>query len=196
MPKVIENIRRLLLEEARRQVAEKGYGAVTVRSIAAACGVGLGTMYNYFPSKDDLIATYILEDWQETLEGVEALCREKGRPEEALPEVCVRMRGFVLAHQRVFGDAQAAQPFALAAAGRHKLLRSQLAGALYSVCGDGGWGDPGFLSEFLAEALLAWSVEGKAPEQLCPVLLKLFSPEKTQPGKNYKKRSRKWIMLK
>ena len=51
MPKIIENIREKLLEEARRQVMEEGYEAMTIRSVAGACGVGVGTVYNYFSSK-------------------------------------------------------------------------------------------------------------------------------------------------
>ena len=52
MPKIIENIREKLLEEAKRQVMEQGYSAMTIRSVASACGVGVGTVYNYFSSKD------------------------------------------------------------------------------------------------------------------------------------------------
>ena len=63
MPKIIENIREKLLSEAKRQVMENGYSAMTIRSVAAACGVGTGTVYNYFPSKDMLVASFILEDW-------------------------------------------------------------------------------------------------------------------------------------
>ncbi len=48
MPKIIENLRERLLAEAKRQVMESGYANTTVRSIAKACGVGTGTVYNYF----------------------------------------------------------------------------------------------------------------------------------------------------
>ena len=36
----------------RRLIAEKGYDQVTVDDIAAACGIGRGTLYHYFPGKD------------------------------------------------------------------------------------------------------------------------------------------------
>ena len=56
MPKIIENLREQLLSEAKKQVKERGYAATTVRSVAKACGLGTGTVYNYFKSKDMLIA--------------------------------------------------------------------------------------------------------------------------------------------
>ena len=67
MPKIIENLREKLLFEARRQIEEHGYAETTIRSIAKACGVGTGTVYNYFSSKDMLIASFMVEDWQNCL---------------------------------------------------------------------------------------------------------------------------------
>ena len=64
MPKIIENLREKLVCEAKRQVEELGYANLTIRSVAAVCGVGVGTVYNYFSSKDSLVAAFLLEDWQ------------------------------------------------------------------------------------------------------------------------------------
>ena len=55
MPKIIENLKDRLIAEAEKQIEESGYGAVTIRSVAKACGVGVGTVYNYFSS---IIFTY------------------------------------------------------------------------------------------------------------------------------------------
>ena len=63
MPKIIENLRVRLMEEAKRQIAESGYAFMTMRSVAKGCGVGIGTVYNYFASKNALLAAYLLEDW-------------------------------------------------------------------------------------------------------------------------------------
>ena len=56
MPKIIENVREQLLAEAKKQVFEHGYADTTIRSVARACGLGVGTVYNYFSSKEMLIA--------------------------------------------------------------------------------------------------------------------------------------------
>ena len=67
MPKIIENVREQLLAETKRQIAENGYEKTTVRSVAGACDIGVGTVYNYFSSKDMLIASFMLEDWKKCL---------------------------------------------------------------------------------------------------------------------------------
>ena len=66
-PKIIENLESRLIQEAKRQIAESGYGATTIRSVAKGCGVGVGTVYNYFPSKEALVATFMLADWKESM---------------------------------------------------------------------------------------------------------------------------------
>ena len=73
MPKIIENLREQLLSEAKKQVKERGYAATTVRSVAGACGVGVGTVYNYFKSKEMLIATFVYDDWRNHLAEMERL---------------------------------------------------------------------------------------------------------------------------
>lgn len=86
MPKIIENIREKLLEEAKIQVQKQGYSAMTIRSVASACGVGTGTVYNYFSSKDMLVASFLLEDWRLCIEKIEQ--RMKMRPRVILLVQC------------------------------------------------------------------------------------------------------------
>ncbi|MGA0609252.1 TetR/AcrR family transcriptional regulator [Caldimonas sp. KR1-144] len=52
---------RELLEAALALVVEKGYAGVRAEDIAARAGVSKGTLYLYFPSKDDLLKALIAE---------------------------------------------------------------------------------------------------------------------------------------
>ncbi len=63
MPKIIENLKENILAEARHILNTEGYPALTVRRVAGALNIGVGTIYNYFPSKLELAAGVLEEDW-------------------------------------------------------------------------------------------------------------------------------------
>ncbi len=48
-------MRRQLSDTATRMFLERGFDAVTVSEVAAACGVSEKTVFNYFPSKEALV---------------------------------------------------------------------------------------------------------------------------------------------
>jgi AcrR family transcriptional regulator len=48
--------RRRLLDEARTIVTDEGFGAVSIAAVAAAADLATGSVYRYFPSKQDLLA--------------------------------------------------------------------------------------------------------------------------------------------
>src|SRR5687768_10967788 len=45
-----------ILRAARRLLAEKGFDATTTRDIAVAAGIASGTLFNYFPTKEAVVA--------------------------------------------------------------------------------------------------------------------------------------------
>jgi AcrR family transcriptional regulator len=49
-----ERTRQAIAETARRLFAERGFEAVTVADVARAAEVSEGTVFNYFPTKEDL----------------------------------------------------------------------------------------------------------------------------------------------
>jgi AcrR family transcriptional regulator len=55
-PGVRDRTRGLLLEAAVRVFARKGAGAAAIHEIAAEAGVANGTFYNYFRSREELVA--------------------------------------------------------------------------------------------------------------------------------------------
>ena len=168
MPKIIYNLQSRLIGEARRQIEESGYSSMTIRSVASACGVGVGTVYNYFPSKEALVATYLLEDWKTCLTAIEAVSRYSDCPEPTMRCICDQLRLFVQRHSAVFMDEAAMSGFAGSFGRYHAMLRSQLALPLQKFTEDT------FTAEFLAESLLTWTSEGKEFEQIYAILLTLF----------------------
>jgi len=168
MPKIIDNLKPRLISEARRQVSVSGYGSVTVRSVAAACGVGVGTVYNYFPAKDALIAAVLLEDWAQCMERVRAAGEAASGPEPVLRAMYEELYAFADTHSGIFRDAHALPAYAGAAAHYHAMLRMQLAEPLRPFCADA------FTAEFIAESMLTWTMAGKPFEEIHSILNKLF----------------------
>ena len=170
MPKIIENLRDQLLQEARRQIAEQGYSGTTIRSVAGACGVGVGTVYNYFPSKEMLVAAFMMEDWQKQLDAMAAL--PKDQPEALLRGVYEALCSYAEGHRDLFSDEGAAKAISLGFTPRHRMLREQLTGFILPVCqGD----NAAFTAAFLAESLISWTMEGIPFDTLYPVIHKLIS---------------------
>ena len=169
MPKIIENLRDQLLKEARRQIAERGYTGTTIRSVAGACGVGVGTVYNYFSSKEMLIAAFMMEDWQKQLDAMAAL--PKDQPEALLRGVYEALCAYAAGHQDLFSDEGAAKAISLGFAPRHRMLREQLTGFILPICkGD----NAAFTAAFIAESLISWTMEGTSFDTLYPVIHKLI----------------------
>ena len=168
MPKIIENLPQRLAEEARRQIEESGFSAMTIRSVAAACGVGVGTVYNYYPSKEALAAAVILEDWNACYTDIMARAESAKGWEPVLWAIYENLQRFITEHAVVFQDESAALSFTGSVSQYHGLLRSQLAAPVRRFCRDD------FTAEFIAEAMLTWIVAGKSFDELSKVLQRIF----------------------
>ena len=168
MPKIIENLESRLIAEAKKQIEESGYGAMTIRSVAKACGVGVGTVYNYFSSKEELVATDLLEDWKQCITAIQAVSTYSDSPRPVMLCIYDQLVSYARRHQAIFLDEAAAASFTGSFSRYHGMLRSQLAQPLRKFC------DSDFAAEFLAEALLTWTMAGKAFDEIYGMMEKFF----------------------
>ncbi len=169
MPKIIENLEEKLMLEARHQVREMGYAATTIRSVAKACGVGVGTVYNYFPSKEALIARFMLEDWRSCIAAIDAVSKYSDSPRNVVLCICDQLRLFISRHSSIFQDETASAGFSGAFSQYHGMLRAQLAAPLRKFCRDD------FTAEFISESLLTWTSAGKEFDELYAIVEALFA---------------------
>jgi AcrR family transcriptional regulator len=168
MPKILENVREQLLAEAKKQINENGYAKTTIRSVAGACGLATGTVYNYFSSKDMLIATFMLEEWKVCLNDIKSgTCDDA---ETFLSHAYGALQDYVEKHRKLFDDNDAAKPFAAISGQRHKQLCSQIALVIEPVCRTSSVDDKEFLAGFIAEALLNGAMSGTPFDKLYSVL--------------------------
>ena len=52
-----------ILQISRKLIQQNGWAGVNIRSVAAACGVSVGCIYNYFESKTDLLSATVERIW-------------------------------------------------------------------------------------------------------------------------------------
>ena len=55
--------REAILKVSRELIQEQGWAAVNIRAVAKACEISVGTVYNYFQSKSDLVAETVESVW-------------------------------------------------------------------------------------------------------------------------------------
>jgi AcrR family transcriptional regulator len=73
-----------VFQTAARLFFQNGYRAVGVDTIAAASGIGKMTLYRHFPSKDDLIVTYLQDSDRLFWHNFEEVTKEADNPRDKL----------------------------------------------------------------------------------------------------------------
>jgi AcrR family transcriptional regulator len=77
VPKVLDNPREVILNHARDIVLNEGYENLTIREVSKNSGISVGTIYNCFLTKKDLILQLIEDYWQECLEAVDEIDKDE-----------------------------------------------------------------------------------------------------------------------
>lgn len=76
MARVIENPRELILEKAQKILHNEGYSSVSIRRVAKECDIAVGTIYNYFPGKKELIVEMMSNFWEGYFDNIEVMLRK------------------------------------------------------------------------------------------------------------------------
>lgn len=98
MPKKIVDLRDKLLCHARNVLVENKCADLTIRSAASACHVAVGTVYNYFPSKEVLIEAVVLEDWAILIEKLRAELQTVPDAMTGLETICSELKQFAITY--------------------------------------------------------------------------------------------------
>jgi len=173
LPKIIKNIREQLLLETKRQISNYGYVNTTIRSVAKSCGVGVGTVYNYFESKDVLIATFLYADWKNKLDLMKKLPSDD--PEKLFEGIYDSLLSFSSENEKLFSDPEAAKQISVGSAQRHSMLRKQIADFIIPCCKSRNIENYELTSLFISEALISWSLEKTPFCNLYPLLNKIIN---------------------
>lgn len=63
MEKCIINYKEIILSEAKDIAMQQGITKINIRDVAKNSGICIGTVYNYYPSKGDLLVAVIEDFW-------------------------------------------------------------------------------------------------------------------------------------
>jgi len=98
-----ERRRRDILDAAARLLVAQGYEGTSMEEIAERAEVGVGTVYNYFRSKAELLMALFGQCADELLEQGEAVLRNPpSEPAEAVSTLlCTHFEGLVSRHDKV-----------------------------------------------------------------------------------------------
>jgi AcrR family transcriptional regulator len=130
VPKRIENLQETILQQAKQLMLQNGYPMLTMREVAARCGIAVGTLYNYFPSKEALAGGIMLEDWHSILAEMKAGCTAASELTQALTALYEGVSRFSRQYSGIWASYGFVGSRDLDFARRHRLLVRQLADCL------------------------------------------------------------------
>lgn len=187
MPTARERVRAEITGEitdaARRQLAEVGAAALSLRAVAREVGLASSAVYRYFPSRDDLLTRLIIDGYDALGAAAESADDPAAPPLERWLAVCRALRARARAHPHEYAllygspvPGYAAPPDTVPAAARVGVVMGRIlgdaarAGALVETpdpAGDPlvtdeatavlGGEHPALTDAVRARALLAWS---------------------------------------
>jgi AcrR family transcriptional regulator len=84
--------------EARRQLAQVGAAALSLRSVARELGMVSSAVYRYYPSKEDLLTALIIDAYNAVGDVAEAATAGEGSARQRWTGACRAIRGWARAH--------------------------------------------------------------------------------------------------
>ncbi|MEC3956143.1 TetR/AcrR family transcriptional regulator [Nocardia sp. CDC153] len=91
-------ITREITDAARRQLAESGAAALSLRAIARELGMVSSALYRYFPSRDELLTTLIIEAYEAIADAVERAVAAGDTPRAQWRGLANAVRDWAIAH--------------------------------------------------------------------------------------------------
>ena len=130
LPKIIEDAESSILQEARHQLMEQGPRGMTIRSVAGGCGISIGTIYNYYPNKEMLMASVILQDWMVSMENINAGCSNAESIICGIEIIYREIQTFLKLYSHIFHETGIPVASEYTYSDRHNLLCSQISNIL------------------------------------------------------------------
>lgn len=152
MPKIIPELKDRFIEAAKMRVLEAN--DVTIRQVAQDCDTAVGTVYNYFPSKEALLAEVMMTDWRICCEHMRLDAAGSGEPLAALRATTRALREFTTKYAPLWRNYASARDSMETLNKRHHLIIAEIAAAASQTLDRFGVQGDAYLPEVLAELIL------------------------------------------
>jgi AcrR family transcriptional regulator len=106
MPVAIEGGSQVILQAAKEQLMQEGYRGFSIRKVARQCGLAVGTIYNYFPSKKDLVVTLMIDYWEDAFAALTRAFETEHDIYGRLRQVYLKLKRFIEIFQESWADAE------------------------------------------------------------------------------------------
>lgn len=159
MPKVIEGAEKRILETARELLFLEGYKKLTMRDVAKRCGIASGTIYNYFPNKDMLIAVVMLEDWENAMDQMKSGCQSAQDIAAGVKAIYDGIVYFAKIYEPIWAEYGFSGSMASGFGERHLMLRHQIATMLCELFDRFGRPHDKDIAPLFAETILACAMQ-------------------------------------
>lgn len=102
MARVIENPKQLILDNAKNILYSEGYSNLSIRNVAKASGLAVGTIYNYYPTKKDLVIEMMIEYWEQCFKVLEIIIASEQSLYEKLNKIFSELNTFISTFREVW----------------------------------------------------------------------------------------------
>jgi AcrR family transcriptional regulator len=93
--RIIENPKQLILSKAKEILYNNGYKKLSMRALSKSCDIALGTIYNYYPTKKDLVIEMMTEYWQNYINSVQEIADSQQDIYNKLNDIFNELRTFI-----------------------------------------------------------------------------------------------------
>lgn len=83
----IDRRRREIFKAAVHLFLEKGFNETSMVEIARAAGVGKSTLYDYFPTKDDILVSVVEEEFEKLIAKAREIVNQPGGAQEKFTQI-------------------------------------------------------------------------------------------------------------
>lgn len=178
---IVITSKEAIMQECRLIVAEQGFKSLNMRLVADKCHIALGTLYNYYADKDELVLATVESIWRDIFHSGRPCGKESSFP-DYVEELYVRIREGAEAYPRFLTDHSISiaasrqveaknvmeHTFAHMKAGMRKVLQRDPAVSEHAF--SASFPEEDFIS-FVLDWLLLLLVQGR---QDCSILLEMI----------------------